>query len=408
MAQIRYSDKFNNTIKTSYKEPSKKFFQADDQDFERGGMIFHSHTSGTKHIGTPSNHLRPITIKNDLTMNSQINLNSLSEEELKTNISYSDCNNDRKRVNKLTDIITRLQEVQPQTDEITSKISDLEGHLENANDNLNSCINEFYTYYKNPDTNLKRIPSGNILPINYPPTDSEIFGDNLNSCRDSQDYHTPAVIKYNEKQTRPVYGTKRALDMVGVRVFDYPKNVNEQLPFNTDKSGYNVSNEPNTYNKQIVETFAIKPQNRVYSKLTPKQSEPKSSSNKYCDNFNCLNDVYSYKSKNSVYNGDCGSKSQLGTITHKMEKNPQVSEFVRNNIIGNNFENANRPSFFFRNKATFNNTDLIDDNELNLNSLKKVANTNYIEQTNKFRTEVNEQYFKQQTDKIKNNLMYRG
>lgn len=406
MAQISYSDKFNNTIKTSYKEPSKKFFQDQSQNFEPGGMIFHSY-KGTKIKGKESNHLRPLKIDSSITDGTAITLNSLPEDVLKKNITYSDCNRDRKHVLKLQSTIGKLRNKSPQTTEITTKISELEGHLVNANDALDSCVNEFYTYYKNPDTTMKKKPTSNILPESYPPKDVEIFGDKLNSCRDSQSYHSPTTVELKDRQTRPVYGTKRGLDMIGVRVYDYPKNINEELPFNTDKSGYDIKETTNTYNKKIIDQYAIKPQNRVYSKVIKSISSQGKPGNKYCENFNCLNDVYNYKNRDEVYKGECGTKSQFKAITPKIEENPQTSEFVRNDIIGNNLENTNRPSFFFRNKATFNNKNLIDNN-LSLNSLKKVANTNFISQTNKFRDEVNNDYFKQQTDKIKNNLSYRG
>ena len=108
-----------------------------------------------------------------------------------------------------------------------------------------------------------------------------------------------------------------------------------------------------------------------------------------------------------VYDEDCGTKSNFGVITQKLEKDPHVSEFVKNNIIGQNSDNVNNPSIFFRNKATFNNNELID-SELNLNSLKKESHKNFIDNTNIFRTEVKENLFKQQTDRIKNNLSYRG
>tara|TARA_A100001015_G_scaffold312113_1_gene416646 strand:+ start:139 stop:1743 length:1605 start_codon:yes stop_codon:yes gene_type:complete len=138
MAQISYSDKFNNTIKTSYKEPSKKFFQDQSQDFEPGGMIFHSY-KGTKIKGKESNHLRPLKIDSSITDGNAITLNSLSEDVLKKNITYSDCNRDRKHVLKLQSTIGKLRNKSPQTTEITTKISELEGHLVNANDALDSC-----------------------------------------------------------------------------------------------------------------------------------------------------------------------------------------------------------------------------------------------------------------------------
>ena len=141
-----------------------------------------------------------------------------------------------------------------------------------------------------------------------------------------------------------------------------------------------------------------------------KKIETSQSKSEYCNNFNCDMNVPHYKSLGEsygVYDEDCGTKSNFGVITQKLEKNPQVSEFVKNNIIGQNHDNVNKSTMFFRNKATFNNNQLIESG-LNLNSLKKESHKNFIDNTNIFRTEVKENLFKQQTDRIKNNLSYRG
>jgi hypothetical protein len=291
--------------------------------------------------------------------------------------------------------------------QIPNIVSQLKTSLENANTKLTQCVDNFYEYYGNPDTKLKEVPDGNILPKSYPPKDAEIFGSNLNSCRDSQSYHSPTTIQLKQKKTRPVYGTERALDMTGPRIFDYSKNVNEKLPFDTTASGYSLQDNFE-YKPKIKENY-IKKSTKSYVNVLGKTKDRVrvDKNNTYCDNFNCSYDDHKYKPISKTYSKPCGTKTSLGGISFKVEKNPNTSEFMKNNIIGHPFDNVNMSSFNFRNKATFNNNDLINQNK-DLNSLKVESQSNYITNTNNQRSEVIDQYFKQQTDKIKNNLLYRG
>lgn len=412
MAKIVYSKKFYNNTKSSYKEPSTMHFNNNNQNFDKYGILQHSHISGTDTIGTSNLRLRNIKIDQTNQLGTSLMLTSMPEKTIKENISYSDCNQKRKKVLKIKTLISKLNNISPTTSEIQTTISNLETSLQTSQTDLDNCIEEFYTYYKNPDTNIETIPTSNILPLNYPPKDEEIFGDNLNSCKDSQEYHSSTTLNLDERKDRPVYGTKRALDMTGPRVFDFSKNVNETLPFNTYDSGYKVQDDFEYKNK---ENFNLLKNNKhnfmdLEGVSNMKKTVEVQSKSEYCNNFNCDMNVPHYKSLGESYgeyDKDCGTKSNFGVITQKLEKNPHVSEFAKNNIIGQNFSNVNQPSIFFRNKATFNNKRLIE-SKLNLNSLKKESHRNFIDNTNIFRTEVKDNLFKQQTDRIKNNLSHRG
>lgn len=550
MANIVYSDKYNNTIKSTYKSPSEKYFQNDNQKFDSYGVFFDNSTSGTQKPGSINIQPRPsITYSGDYIHGTPMTIYNLSKDKIKEQITYNYCNTDRKNlllnfnaikelelfvpllnneiksynyllnnnnlasmknmIKQIHESISKRENVYDETtvlkymstkishieqndkntkfynmseyekssiqsfikkrrkniSTIPDEIKTLRNNMKDLENELKECVDNFYEYYNDPDTKTKKIPDGNILPKSYPPKDNEIFGNNFDSCRDSQTYHSPTVPLLSEKQNRPVYGTKRAFDIVGPRSFKYPKNVNEQLPFNTLYSGYEVQEKDKPYNKKISETFAIKDRNRLFSNLDDKSTGlystvPDNLTNKQkhiynflkmfykkvgvtksneeivelskqgvkdglenlynnlqqefnedprsiCNSVNCVYDVQNYKTTKDTYNVKCGSKSTLGTIAHKMEKNPQTSEFVRNNIIGNNFDNINKSSFYFRNKATFNNPNMIDSN-LTLNSLKSQSQSNYISNTNNLRDEVRDNYFKQQTHKIRNNLLYRG
>ena len=84
--------------------------------------------------------------------------------------------------------------------DITSKLQKgNSNHLQSQltmRDDLNSCVNTFYDYYHKPDMNIVRRSTSNILPNNYPAKDIEIFGSNLDSCVDSQHYHSPHALIY--------------------------------------------------------------------------------------------------------------------------------------------------------------------------------------------------------------------
>jgi hypothetical protein len=386
-----YSNKFNNDISvSSYKNKSPTNFQKSKQDFEKGGIIYNDYILGTKKIGTQNYRIRSnLELVNIKTPYTRLSSSNLSDEQIRENIKLSSCHNEKHNLLNLKSSYDN----NPTDSSYISKI-------ENSENDLNECIDIFMESYKYPDKNITRIPSSNILPNNFPVRDQEIFGSNLNSCKDSQMYHSPMDVELPMRITnnKPVYGTDRGYDMIGPRIFDIDK-INKQTPFNAMNSGYNIqSGNETTYNTNIVEN---------YQEHQGEQNESDIKNKNYCDNNKCSSTDYTYKNSENVYNGSCGTKSSFGTISDKLDQKPHVSEFIKNNIIGNNFQNINRASLYGKNKATFNNKELQSSN-LTLNDVRKGSHMNYINNTNKLRDEFNNNYFKQHTDKMKNNLNNRG
>tara|TARA_Y100001980_G_C14536050_1_gene312770 strand:+ start:106 stop:1251 length:1146 start_codon:yes stop_codon:yes gene_type:complete len=379
-----YSNKFNNNINvSSYKVKSPTNFQKSDQKFEKGGIIYNDYVLGTKKVGTKNYRIRSnLELKNITTPYTRLSSSNLSDTQIRENIKLSSCHNEKHN----------LQNLQNQYNKNPTDSSYIP-KIENAEIDLNKCIDVFMDSYKYPDKNITRVPSSNILPDSYPVKDQEIFGSNLQSCRDSQQYHDPFEITLPTRinNNKPKYGTDRGYDMIGPRVFDVD-NINNQTKFNAVDSGYNVQDEEVVYNTSIVENY----------------DDHEDIKNKnYCDNNKCNFTNYKYKNSENVYNGECGTKSNFGTISDKLDRTPQLSEFVKNNIIGNNFQHINRTSLYGRNKATFNNR-ILESSDLNLNTIRKESHSNYITNTNKLRDEFANNYFKQHSEKMMNNLNNRG
>tara|TARA_Y100000591_G_C21841091_1_gene705678 strand:+ start:335 stop:1447 length:1113 start_codon:yes stop_codon:yes gene_type:complete len=368
-------------------------FQKSNQNFEKGGIIYNNYVLGTKKIGTPNFKLRSnLEISNVKDPYTRLSTFNMSDDDIRENIKLSSCHNEKHTLMNLQSNLSN----NPGNQSLVNQVQD-------AQDDLNNCVETFYQTYKNPDKNITRNPSSNILPNNYPIKDQEVFGSNLNSCVDSQKYHTPydVYLPQKDESKKLVYGTNRGYDndIIGPRVFDI-NNMNKQTPFNTKDSGYNIqNNDEMLYNNQIVENYDDHEEGEGEDEgINPKN---------YCDNNKCSGMKYNYKNSENVYNGSCGTKSTLGTISDKLDQRPHLSEFVKNNIIGNNFDNMNRASLYGKNKATFNNPTL-ESLDLNLNDVRKSSHMNYIMNTNKLRTEFNDNYFKQKTSKMQNNLNNRG
>lgn len=383
-----YSKSYDNSIEfSSYKTKSKMNFQKADQNFEKGGIIYNDYTIGTKKVGTPNYKIRSnLKVENIKSPFSRLSSSNLSEEQIKENIVLSSCHNEKHKLQNLKSNLTNDPRLQ--------------GDVDKAQEDLDECVDVFLDYYKHPDKRVTRSPSSNILPNNYPIKDQEVFGPNLDSCLDSQDYHSPYEVRRPNKvvNNKPVYGTKRGYDYIGPRIFNN-ENINRQTPFDTFNSGYNIKSIDNnmTYNTEIVENY----------QEDEDEEKPKPKPKNYCENNKCSSSNYNYKNTNNIYNGSCGSKSNFGTLVDKLDQRPHISEFVKNNIIGNNFDNMNRSSLYGKNKATFNNH-VLESSDLNLNDVRKGSHTNYINNTNKLRNEFTIDYFKQSTYKMQNNLKYRG
>lgn len=383
-----YSKSYDNSIEfSSYKTKSKMNFQKSDQNFEKGGIVYNDYTIGTKKIGTPNYKIRSnLKVENIKSPYTRLSSSNLSEEQIKENIVLSSCHNEKHKLQKLKSNLANDPKLQDDVDR--------------AQEDLDECVDVFFDYYKHPDKRVTRTPSSNILPNNYPIKDQEVFGPNIDSCLDSQAYHSPYELRRPEKvvNNKPVYGTKRGYDYIGPRIFSN-ENINRQTPFDTFNSGYNIKSIDNnmTYNTEIVENY------EEHDDSNESRPRPKN----YCENNKCSSSNYNYKSSNEVYNGECGTKSNFGTLADKLDQRPHISEYVKNNIIGNNFDNMNRSSLYGKNKATFNNY-ILESSGLNLNDVRKGSHTNYINNTNKLRNEFTNDYFKQSTYKMQNNLKYRG
>lgn len=406
-----YSNKYSQNINvSSYKDKSPTEFKSSKQNFEKSGIIFTDQVLSTKKLGSSNYHLRSGFKITGKTPSDRLSSYNFNDRDIKKNIENSNCHEEK---HKVLDITSKLQE---------GNSNHLQSQLTIVRDDLNSCVNTFYDYYHKPDMNIVRRSTSNILPNNYPAKDTEIFGSNLDSCVDSQHYHSPHVIELPNriKNNKPIYGTKRGIDIVGPRTMN-SENINRQTPFDLLNSGYDIqSGDDKDYNNKIIEPYTeqvviqeqeqvvMEEQEQTNSITRPIPCGHHSMKNKnYCDNSKCSLNEYMYKKCDDVYNGKCGTKSQFKSIVDKLDERPHISEFVKHNIIGNNFQNINHTSLYGRNKATFDNKELQNDN-LNLNKLRNKSQPNYIVNTNKLRDEFKDNYFKQQTHKIMNNLNNRG
>ena len=390
-----YSKSYDNSIEfDSYKQKSIMKFQKSNQNFEKGGIIHIDSTIGTKKIGTPNYKIRSnLEIKAIRTPFTKSTSANLSEEQIRENILLSSCHNEKHKLQKLKSNLANDPKLQ--------------GDVDEAKEDLNDCVNVFFDHYKHPDKRVTRVPSGNILPNNYPIKDEEVFGPNLDSCLDSQKYHSPYELKRPNKviNNKPVYGTNRGIDYIGPRIFNN-ENINRQTPFDTLNSGYNIKSTDNMiYNTTIIENYQDKEEEVANIIVDNEIEDPKPKN--FCENNKCSSSNYNYQNHSEIYKGSCGTKSNFGTIVDKLDQRPHISEFVKNNIIGNNFDNMNRTSLYGRNKATFDNPDLVN-SDLNLNDVRKGSHKNFIMNTNKLRDEFTFDYFKQSTHKMQNNLKYRG
>ena len=379
-----YSNKYNETINVnSYKSKSNMRFKKEKQNFEKGGIIYNDYVLGTKTVGTPNFRLRnQLEVDNTKTPYERLSSHNISDQQIRQNIKNSSCHNEKHKLRS----IRKLNETTP-------NIPAIENQLEQAQQDLDNCVETFFQSYKQPDMNVTRRPTSNILPDNYPYKDTEVFGEHFDSCRDSQQYFNSIDLNLptQENNLKPKYGTTRALnnDIVGPRVFDGYENINKQTPLNTMYSGYNIQENQQDYNKVMVNVD----ENYTTREVDDIQTKPY--------------EIVGYKNKDSVYNGSCGSKSNFMAITDKLERQAHLSEFVKNNIIGNNYDSVNHSSLYHRNKATFNNKNLQNNNP-NLNTIKQGSHANFIENTNKLREEFKTDYFKQHTHKMQNNLNNRG
>ena len=268
----------------------------------------------------------------------------------------------------------------------------------------NLTINDYLRYYNNNISNemldvlrfafnlynkkamnewLDAVGDNNILPQNYPA--NSVVEKNL--CLPSTSYHKPVVINLqNNSPDKPRWGTPLGFEQVGPRKMNNMGiNTNVKKPFDVTHSGYTITENLPTYSN-----FKVNKESFRYP-----DSVRRDNLKKYTNNL-------------STYNGTCGSKFEnRGTILEKNIKNPHQSRFVKHNIIGLNKENKNEPMIFLRNIAKFNNNDLINQ-DINLNSLKKLSHQNFIHNTNKYRDYVNDNLFEQKTEKLSRNLEYRG
>lgn len=241
---------------------------------------------------------------------------------------------------------------------------------------------------------LESVEEGNhILPTQYPPP--RIFDKNM--CKSSSSYHSPVQIELdNNSQKKPKWGTPIGYDVKGPRKMNpnYTRT-NTRLPFDATHSGYIVQKQ---------ESFI--PSYSNYKKETYKDNEDKP----FCsrNNMSCKKIDKEYVNNQKIYKGECGSKFENeGTILEKNIKDPHMNYFVKHNIIGLNKKDKNEPGIFMRNIGKYNNKELIS-KDINLNDLKRQSHSNFINNTNLYRNDVNHQLFEQKTTKMSRNLDYRG
>jgi hypothetical protein len=503
MANIIYSDKYSTNLKPHhpYKEPSETHHQTRDMPIDYG-ITNNNHISG---IGKD----KFINARPDIFINSEflpgpgpgptirINLNNLDYATQKEKITNGYCYDHVTKMNELKDQIAKYTECINLNDEdykqhefcknippltLKNLLFKAEKALETETKSYEQgytieddesyqrsvgCEEYFFNNFTELHDHIDKIPSSNIIPTNIPPlpTDTYDIKKHLGNCPDSQDFSQPYIVTLPDRADRPIYGTKRGIDVVGPRTIPNHVNINQPRAFDTKNSGYNINQ---------TDQFRLEPQNIIYSNLydldipqydasgdeigvvsdeigivdevgvvdttidiptgvqivddttidvtsdvhigdgdvdclfnSDKCSDGCCLIKKCNGNLKCIKYKTHYKSSTNVYNLECGTKNSMGTVSQRSEKNPQISEFVRNNIIGTNNKNINETSLYFRNQAKFNNKDMrsVDDN---LNKLKLASQVNFIQNTNKLRTEVNDLYFKQQSHRIMNNLNNRG
>lgn len=405
MSNIRYSTKLSSpNTSISYKYPSTMHFKSNDQFSTQYGINNNSHVSSIGNNQTPDvrgnikiNHYRQPGTSIQLN-----NLNSVSSNQF---IKNGYCYNYTKEIEDINTIITNINRLSPST-ENTNKINELNDTKNNLIHEQTECTNYFTQHFNDLNEHVSRIPYSNIIPSNIPPLEKDIFPLGFDSCRNKNSFSSATrPTEIDRQDDKPVYGTKRAYDITGPRIYDSTFNTNTGSVLNTSNSGYTVSKKSvdigseKSYGSLISEPFILKNRDR----------NERTVDNKYCckTDQHCKSKKSQYKSQYNTYNEKCGTKSNFGSISQKIESDPQISQFVQNNIIGKNTNNINKSSFYFRNKATFNNKNL-QDSKLNLNSLKSQSHINYIENTNKLRDEVSKNYLVQNTDKMKNNLLFRG
>ena len=296
----------------------------------------------------------------------------------------------------------------------------------------------------NVDDWLDKLDGTNILPDNYPQKKIEIFPNGIKSCKRTDELQNTMEInlpKHNLLK-KPKYGTLLGFQLKGPRKLDTNTiNTNTQKFFDVYNSGYQsnivteITNDdkkkfikqplPTTTPSIITTTPSITKKesyskevvvkgddNRLltYSDFKKLLKPPKpEKTDQYCDlyNSNCNINDKSYKNHNSIYDLKCGTKNFQGGILEPNRKNANISRFIKNNIIGLPQEKENSTQILFRNSGKFSNNNLIND-DLSLNKLKKFSHNNFINNTNAYRSEVNNKFFEEKTDKMVRNLTYRG
>jgi hypothetical protein len=417
MSNIRYTKKLSTPdtqIKNSYKSPSVITFKSNKQSFSDYGINNHSHFSGI-HSDQSPNPRGEIYINHSRQPGMPIQLSNLDEEHSRELVKNGYCYN---HITNLNNLNTNLGNAYKLEDPILrdNLVNELNEKIEQEQYNQAECIDNFIDNFKNLNKHIDKLSFSNIMPSNIPAMKSDIFPSSFSSCRNSTMFNidnqnltdgyssSTKPIELEPSDNKPVYGTTQAFKITGPRIFDSTFNTNTGSELNTTNSGYNITTPTDSgrkYNNVLSESFKFK-------KLVESDNTVNMSPGYCCDtNQACNYKKRNYKLNNNIYNKDCGTKSTFGSISNKIESNPQSSYFVKNNIIGNNTNNINKSSFFFRNKATFNNETLQNSNT-NLNDLKAQSHTNYITNTNKLRDEFNNNYLVQKSDKIKNNLLFRG
>ena len=240
-----------------------------------------------------------------------------------------------------------------------------------------------------------------------PSNPQNIFSNDFNSCPSRDSYHTSTTLDLPKKEAdKPKWGTVRGFDVVGPRTFsDKHINLNHKTPFDIKNSGYDIQENLNyTY-----ENYEEKKDNTLPSydntNLEKEESEESEEGLGYCSqsDINCKGNIINFSLHNDIYNGECGTKNLKGGILEKNITKPNLSKFVKHNIIGLNKENINESMINIRNEALFNKEIR---NESNLNNIKKISQNNFINNTNQLRYEFNNK-FETHSQKLQRNLSNR-
>ena len=250
-----------------------------------------------------------------------------------------------------------------------------------------------------------------ILPKKNPSNLKNIFSNDFNSCPSRDSYHKSIILDLPSKEEeKPKWGTVRGFDVIGPRTFsDKYINLNHKTPFDIKNSGYNVQNSSENFVTNLnytYENFEEKKDDTLpsYDKTNLEKEEDEKSL-AYCSqtDINCKGKIINFSSHNNIYDGECGTKNLQGGILEKNVINPNLSKFVKYNIIGLNKENINESMINIRNKALFN-TEIR--NESNLNKIKNISQKNFINNTNQLRYEFNND-LETHTQKLQRNLLNR-